>query len=148
MILLRPPSIPKSIENLDQELSNDEALIISSLNITFELLIDFQKVNTIVLNILFLLFVFCHFVLTPYNIFIICLVQFNIPFFTKKLLFSFLGNMDGWGYRSTYKKLYYRVKSVPLRNHPIGCKWVFTLKYHLDDTFTWYKVKLVVKGFT
>lgn len=31
---------------------------------------------------------------------------------------------------------------------PIGCKWVFTLKYNSDGTLNRYKARLVAKGFT
>ena len=36
----------------------------------------------------------------------------------------------------------------PLNKVPIGYKWVFTLKYNVDDTVNRYKARLVTKGYT
>jgi hypothetical protein len=30
---------------------------------------------------------------------------------------------------------------------PIGCKWIFKRKTHIDDNIQTYKAKLVVKGY-
>ena len=32
--------------------------------------------------------------------------------------------------------------------HPVGCKWVFIIKYKLDDSTERYKARLVAKDFT
>ena len=37
---------------------------------------------------------------------------------------------------------------LPPGQRPIGCKWVFKLKYHSDGTLDRYKSCLVAKGFT
>ncbi|KAH7845799.1 hypothetical protein Vadar_006185 [Vaccinium darrowii] len=38
--------------------------------------------------------------------------------------------------------------SLPAGKTTVGCRWVFTVKYHPDDTIEWYKARLVAKGYT
>ena len=40
------------------------------------------------------------------------------------------------------------VTELPEGKHPVGCKWVFTIKYKADGTVERYKARLVAKGFT
>ena len=37
---------------------------------------------------------------------------------------------------------------VPKGKKTVGCKWVFSIKYHVDGTIERYKVRLVAKGYT
>ena len=37
---------------------------------------------------------------------------------------------------------------MPSHKKPIGCKWVYKVKYKVDGTVKSYKVRLVAKGFT
>ena len=40
------------------------------------------------------------------------------------------------------------ITPLPPNKHPIGCKWVYRIKYKADGSIERYKAKLVVKGFT
>ena len=37
---------------------------------------------------------------------------------------------------------------LPKGKKDVGCKWVFTIKYHADGTIERYKARLVAKGYT
>lgn len=38
------------------------------------------------------------------------------------------------------------VAPLPYRKKPIGCKWVYKIKYRADDSLERYKARLVVQG--
>ena len=42
----------------------------------------------------------------------------------------------------------WKLTLLPAGKSPIGCKWVYKVKYHSDGSIEWYKARLVAKGFT
>ncbi|KAA0054937.1 Beta-galactosidase [Cucumis melo var. makuwa] len=42
----------------------------------------------------------------------------------------------------------WEICALPKGHKPVGCKWVFTLKYKVDGTLDRHKARLIVKGFT
>ena len=42
----------------------------------------------------------------------------------------------------------WEVMNLPRGKRPVGCKWVFAIKYRADGTVERYKARLVAKGFT
>ncbi|KAL6318191.1 hypothetical protein AAG906_035696 [Vitis piasezkii] len=50
--------------------------------------------------------------------------------------------------RALEKNGTWEVMNLPRGKKPMGCKWVFIVKYKVDDTVEQYKARLVAKGFT
>ncbi|XP_073219751.1 uncharacterized protein [Cicer arietinum] len=42
----------------------------------------------------------------------------------------------------------WKLVTLPIGKKPVGCKWVYTIKYRADGTIERYKARLVAKGFT
>ncbi|KAJ0666336.1 putative RNA-directed DNA polymerase [Helianthus annuus] len=51
--------------------------------------------------------------------------------------------MDALNKNSTWEKC-----TLPPGKKPVGCRWVFTIKYKADGTIERYKARLVAKGYT
>ncbi|RVX17752.1 Retrovirus-related Pol polyprotein from transposon RE2 [Vitis vinifera] len=50
--------------------------------------------------------------------------------------------------RALEKNETWEVMNLPRGKKPVGCKWIFTMKYKADGTVERYKARLVAKGFT
>ena len=50
--------------------------------------------------------------------------------------------------RALEKNGTWEVMTLPRGKKPVGCKWVFKVKYKVDDTVERYKARLVAKGFS
>ena len=42
----------------------------------------------------------------------------------------------------------WEIVELPKEKNPVGCKWVYTLKYKADGSLERYKARLVAKGYT
>ena len=42
----------------------------------------------------------------------------------------------------------WEIVELPRGKKPIGCKWMFTVKYKVDGSLERYKARLVAKGYT
>ena len=50
--------------------------------------------------------------------------------------------------KALQKNSMWEVVDFPEEKIPIGCMWVFTIKYKPDGTIEWFKARLVTKGYT
>lgn len=50
--------------------------------------------------------------------------------------------------RALEKNQTWELVDLPPRKTPVGCRWVFVVKYKVDDSVERYKARLVVKGYT
>ena len=50
--------------------------------------------------------------------------------------------------RALEKNETWEVMNLPREKKPVGCKWIFIVKYKADGTVERYKARLVAKGFT
>ena len=50
--------------------------------------------------------------------------------------------------RVLHKNQMWELVSQPKGVRPVGCKWIFNLKYKADGTLERYKIRLVAKGYT
>jgi len=50
--------------------------------------------------------------------------------------------------RSLQKNSTWEVVDLPIGKIPVGCRWVFTIKYKMDGTIERFKARLVAKGYT
>ena len=50
--------------------------------------------------------------------------------------------------KSLEKNSTWKVVELPKGKKPVGCRWVFTIKYKADGTIEQFKTRLVAKGYT
>ena len=50
--------------------------------------------------------------------------------------------------KSLQKNSNWKVVELPKGKKPVGCRWVFTIKYKADGTIERFKARLVAKGYT
>ena len=50
--------------------------------------------------------------------------------------------------KSLQKNSTWEVVDLPEGKTPVGCRWVFTIKYKADGTIEQFKARLVAKGYT
>ncbi|KAM1304487.1 hypothetical protein ACFX2F_022148 [Malus domestica] len=50
--------------------------------------------------------------------------------------------------KSLKKNATWEITDLPASKKPVGCKWVYTVKYKADGTVDHFKARLVAKGYT
>ena len=50
--------------------------------------------------------------------------------------------------KSLQKNSNWKVVELPKGKKPVGCRWVFTIKYKANGTIEQFKTRLVAKGYT
>lgn len=50
--------------------------------------------------------------------------------------------------KSLQKNNTWDITDLPPGKKPVGCRWIYTVKYKVDGTIERYKVRLVAKGYT
>ena len=50
--------------------------------------------------------------------------------------------------RSLKKNDTWKIVDLPAGRKPVGCRWIFTMKYLADGTIDRYKARLVAKGYS
>ena len=50
--------------------------------------------------------------------------------------------------KSLHKNETWELVECPLGNKPVGCRWIYTVKYKADGSIERFKVRLVAKGYT
>ncbi|XP_031494234.1 uncharacterized mitochondrial protein AtMg00820-like [Nymphaea colorata] len=68
--------------------------------------------------------------------------------FHKAMQFSEWRNAMAVEVRALEENSTWDVIDLPPNKRPIGCKWVYKLKYHADGTIERHKAGLVAKGYT
>jgi Reverse transcriptase (RNA-dependent DNA polymerase) len=74
---------------------------------------------------------------------------------TKELKNYEIAKLDPRWYNAMNEKLHalkknqtWEICELPKNKKSVGCKWVYRIKYHSDDTIEHYKARLVVNGYT
>ena len=50
--------------------------------------------------------------------------------------------------KSLHKNETWELVECPLENKPVGCRWIYTVKYKVDGNIERFKARLVAKGYT
>ena len=81
-------------------------------------------------------------VLLTIPLFLLPLLQLNLNLFTKPFN-HLIGEITALESTHTWD-----VVTLPSGKVPIGCKWIYRIKYNLDGSVERYKVRLVANGYT
>lgn len=81
-------------------------------------------------------------VLLTIPLFLLPLLQLNLNLFTKPFN-HLIGEITALVTTHTWD-----VVTLPFGKVPIGCKWIYRIKYNLDGSVERYKVRLVANGYT
>ena len=86
--------------------------------------------------------------LSPIGVFLqVWTISIFLPLYPRVYLMK-IGNKPWLQKWRPWRKIKLGLVDLLVGKRPVGCKWVYTIKYKTDGSLERYKVRLVAKGYT